>query len=135
MTFKILVADALFVILVKDMYARGIDSNLDLVAALCSGSRGNAGNDVLAVGCILHSLKAEVEINLRTHKLGNVNVNLHNRVGHRGKIHRLVVNSLGTDTEDNLLTDIFLEIGVVCLLRRENDFGSAEPAGRAGKDQ
>ena len=47
-----LVADALFGILVEDVDTGGIDSNLDGVACLSLGTRGNSCDNVLTVGCV-----------------------------------------------------------------------------------
>ncbi len=119
-------ADALLAILVEDMDTRGIDSNLDVVAGLSGRTRGNSCNNVLIIGSVLHALEAEVEIDLCTHKLGNVNVNLHGGISHGAEVHGLVVDSLGTNTEDNLLADVLLEVGVVSLVSGKLDLGNTE---------
>ena len=69
-------ADALLGILIEDVDTGGIDRNGDPVACLSLGARGNSCDDVLAVGGILHTLEAKVEIDLCAHKLSNVNVRL-----------------------------------------------------------
>ena len=119
-------ADALLGILIKDMNSGCINSNLDLIAGTSGRTGRNSCDNVLAVGSIFHTLKAEVEIDLCTHKLGNVDVNVEYGVCHGVKEHRLIVNSLGTNTEDNVLTDVFLKIGVVRLISGKRNLSSTK---------
>ena len=76
------VADATLGILIEDVDTGCIDSNLDLIAAASLRTGRNSCNDILAGGCILHAFEAKVQIDLSTHKLGNVNINIKNIIGH-----------------------------------------------------
>ena len=124
--FKLSVADALLGILIKDMDTGGVDCNLNLVACLSARTGGYSCDNVLTVGSVFHSVEAEVEVNLRTHKLGYVDVNFHRGLCERLEIHRLVVNCLGTNTEDNVLVYVLLKSGVISLVCGELNCGCAE---------
>ena len=54
--------DAALGILIEDVHTAGVECNGNLVTCTGGRARGNAGNDILAVGCILGALEVEVEV-------------------------------------------------------------------------
>ena len=95
------VSDDFLGVLIKDVELVKAEANLDLVADLGLGGRSNARGNGLT--CDIN-----IQINFSTHQLGYVNgsVKLHDGLV---QLFLLVVNMLGTDTEDNFLADILLE--------------------------
>ena len=98
--------DAALGVLIKNMHSRGLKGDLDLVAGTRGRARGNAGDDVLAVGGILLTVKAEVQVDLGTHQLRDLNGRIDDAVGHRADVDGIIVQALGTDTDDDLLADV-----------------------------
>ena len=80
-----------------------VKRNLDGIARLCFGirldTRGNRD-----------ARDAQVEVNLRTHQLGNVDVSLDDAVGRPLQELRLVVYVFRADAANDFLTDIGIEI-------------------------
>ena len=95
------------------MESRKIDCDLDGVAGSCGRTRRNARGERLLL------VSREVQEDFITHKLGDVDVAGDYAVSHAGQIHRLVVDALGAQTDNDFLADIVLEVGVVCLFVRE----------------
>jgi len=113
------VNDVTLGILVEEMDSRSVDRNLHGIAGASCGACGNGSDDVLL-------LKVEVEVNLRTHKLGNVNRSLDNAFGIVLYRKCVVGDALGTDSRDNFLADVVLDFGIVRLLCGELDTAAAD---------
>jgi hypothetical protein len=94
------VGNGLFGLLIEDVDLTGLKSDIDGLAGMSSGGRRNTTVDVL-------TFANGVEIFLSTHKLGNFNVSLNNTVGELLDEFFLVMYVLRTDTDDNILADIF----------------------------
>ena len=110
-----LVNDATLGILIEDMETAHVEGNLDGVAC----TRGGSGGYTRDESGLLTNVK--VEVDLSTHKLGYVNVSLKLALGMVSEVDGLIVNSLGTETCNNFLTDVILEVGVVSLLSGKLD--------------
>ncbi len=101
--------DASLGVFVEEMNSVHIKSNLDLVTCSCSASGGYTSDHVLL-------LEADVQIDLSTHKLGNFNISGYNAVGHSVDELLLIVDTLRTDTCDNILADVILNHRIICLV-------------------
>ena len=92
------VNDAALCVLIEDVESGHFKGYLDLVACSCLGTGGYTRDEV----CLTD---AEVEIDLCAHKLGNVNVNVECVLLGIVRCGR-VADGLGTETCNNLLTDV-----------------------------
>ena len=110
-----LVNDALFGFFVENVNSCSIESNLDGVAASCERSGRYARGEAAFLG------RVEVEEDLSTHQLGNVNNGFDGGIGIGFDECGIVVDTFGTDTCGNFLADVVLERGIVCLFSRELD--------------
>ena len=90
------------------MNLTGFKSNGDGVTGLCSVGRSNASVDVL-------TFAYHVKVGFSTHKLGNFNVSGNYTVRILLNEFFLVVNVLGTDTHNNFLTNVIVELAVSIL--------------------
>ena len=112
-------ANAALGVLIEDMATRGVEGNLDGVACAGGGAGGNASDEV---GTLVHDLDltvtllgltdVQVQVDLSTHQLGNVNVCLEGSVGVSLDLSGLVIDALGTQTQNDLLVDVVLQSGV-----------------------
>ena len=96
---------ALLGIFVEDMETVVLDCDLDAVAGASGRAIGNAGNkvDVAAV----YILK-----NFSAHKLGYVDVGFNDRIRESGHRSGVVMQTFGTDADNNVLADIILDSGI-----------------------
>ena len=97
-----------FCVLIEDVNSGHIECNVDDVACSCCGAVGYTSDHVGFFGY-------QVQVNLGTHKLGNFNVCFDYGVGHCSKGSSVVMDTFGTDTQNNFLTNIFLQCGIFCL--------------------
>lgn len=93
--------DDLLGVLIEEVHTRGVDGDLDRIARLRGRAGGDAGNQVDFVAFLVFA-GLEVEINLRAHQLGKLDVSLDRGIGELGQIKRLVVQQLGTQRADDL---------------------------------
>ena len=101
--------DATLGFLVEDMNACHVDSNVYNVT--CTGlTSGRYASD--KVGLVSY----EVEIDLSAHKLCNFNVSLDDSICHSADVSLVVMDTLGTDTDNNFLTNIFLKLRSLSLV-------------------
>ena len=76
-------------VLVEEMHSGHIDGNLDGISGAGGGVSGNRRDSVLLC-------KVEVEVDLRTHKLGNIDCRLNDILGMSRNRRLIVVDALGT---------------------------------------
>ncbi len=105
-----LVNDATLGILIEDMETAHVEGNLDGIACTRGRTRGYTRDESGLLAYV------EVEVDRSPLKLGYVNISVELAVGMVSEMDGLVVNSLGTETCNNFLTDVILEVGVVSLL-------------------
>ena len=105
--------DAALGVLVEDVHSRQIESDLDGIAGTSGGTARNArGEGLLLISC-------EIQEYFITHKLGDVDSAGDDMISHAGEIHRLIVDALRSETGNDFLADIILEIRILCLIVRE----------------
>ena len=92
-----------------------LKGDLNGIARMSGRGRSNTSVDVL-------SLTYGVEIFFCTHKLGNLNICLYNAVGELCNELFLIMNMLGTDTDDNLFINIRYKAVFLVLGLRQFDF-------------
>lgn len=79
--FSLSVDYALLGVFVKDVDSCSLKSDLDVVAGSCGGAGRNACNKILG-GLRIDTVGGDIEIDLGTHKLCDINVSVDDRISH-----------------------------------------------------
>ena len=101
--FVKLVNDATLGVLIEEVHSVHIEADGDLF----TGSGGGSGRNTSGESTLFTN--GEVEVNFCTHKLGNVNVTLNGCAVALGNRELVIVDTLRTQTSNNLLADVLLQ--------------------------
>jgi len=100
---RLAVEDALLGVLVEEVQAIGFEGDLDGVSVAGRAARIDTGDDVAILTSGL-----QVQIGLRAHELGNLNLSLNEVAVGDGQEALFIVDVLRTDAHDNFLADVGL---------------------------
>jgi len=114
-----LVNNGLLGLRIEEVNMSGIKGNLDLVTGTGGGTSGYAGGEVLTFG-------NEVQEGFGTESLNNINLSFYEAIRHLREVHRLIMDMLRTDTNDDILAVVSKNSGITTLGFGELDGGLAD---------